>query len=86
MANHKSAAKRARQTIVRNERNKSARSVARTAIKALRSSIEKKDKAQAKEQLVKVQSLLDRLGQSQAMKKATAKRKTSRLASQVAAL
>jgi small subunit ribosomal protein S20 len=83
VANHKSAKKRARQSIVRNERNTIKKSATRNAIKAIRTAIEAKDKATATGLLTGTQKLLDRLAKHGVIKRNTAARKTSRLASQI---
>lgn len=86
MANHKSAAKRNRQAIKKTALNRAKRSRVRTSIKSLRTAIQEKNKEAAEKQLVEVQTLLGKLAKSSAIKKQTASRKTSRLASQVAKL
>ena len=86
MANHKSAKKRIRQNETRRQNNKWKTSRLRTEIKKLRSAIESKDKATATALFTTVQSLFGKLSKSSAMRKDTAGRKTSRLASQVAKL
>ncbi len=58
MANHKSALKRVRQTQVRNQRNRYYAKTMRNAIKAIRST---EDKKEATEMLPKVISLVDRV-------------------------
>lgn len=83
MANHKSAKKRARQSIVRNERNTVRRSVARNALKAIRTAIDTKDKATATSLLAGAQKLFARLSKHGVIKPNAAARKTSRLASQI---
>ncbi|MDA9793155.1 30S ribosomal protein S20 [Bacteriovoracaceae bacterium] len=80
MANHKSAKKRDRQSIVRQARNKAATSRVRSAIKGLRLAVDSKNKEEATQMLTKVQGLLGRLSKSSAMRKDTAARRTSRLA------
>lgn len=86
MANHKSAEKRAKQTIKKNARNKAKRSESKTLVKALREAITEKDKTKALELMQKVQSKLSKLAKSPAMSWKTAARKTSRLAQQVSSL
>lgn len=83
MANHKSAAKRARQTIRITERNKAKRSEMRTLLKGLRTAISAGDKDNAGKLLVKAQSLLSKLVSKGILKKGNASRKTSRLSTQV---
>lgn len=86
MANHKSAKKRIRQNETRRQSNKWKTSRVRTEIKKLRTAIEAKDKETATSLYTKVQSLLNKLAKTSAMRKDTAARKTSRLAAQVAKL
>lgn len=86
MANHKSAEKRIRQTKVKTERNRIARSMSRNLLKAVRKAIETGDKAQASELLVKTQSRLAVTAKNGAISKAKASRTTSRLAKQINAL
>lgn len=83
MANHKSAKKRARQTVGKTLRNKSRRTEVRSVIKKLRSSIESKEKEAASTLLTKAQSLLGKLKSAGILKAKTASRITSRLTSQV---
>ncbi len=58
MANHKSSEKRIRQTVTRNESNKYHAKTMRNALKAIRSTTDKKE---ASEMLPKMNSMLDRL-------------------------
>ena len=83
MATHKSAAKRAKQTIKKREVNKIKKSATRTEIKKLRELVAKKDTTEAKKQLLVVQSKLAKLGKSTAVHKNNTARITSRLASLV---
>ncbi len=86
MANHASAAKRARQSIVRRDRNRSTISALRTVLKKLEGSVEKKDKAAAKADLTVATSYLARAAGKGVLKKNTASRKVSRLTKMVNAL
>ncbi len=83
MANHKSAKKRSRQAIVRNERNTARKSMVKTAVKKVRSAIEAGSKEEASTLLVTAQKLLGRLAKHGVIKNNAAARKTSRLASQI---
>jgi small subunit ribosomal protein S20 len=83
MANHKSAKKRTRQNIVRNERNTVKRSLVKNATKKVRAAISEGNKQAASELLVNAQRLLARLAKSGVIKGNTAARKTSRLAGQI---
>lgn len=86
MANHKSAKKRIRQNEKRRINNKWKTSRVRTEIKKLRTFIEESNKESALKQFPVVQALLAKLAKSSAMRKDTAGRKISRLASQVSKL
>jgi small subunit ribosomal protein S20 len=83
VANHKSAKKRARQTIVRNARNTIRRSAVKNAVKKVRLAIEEGNKENASTLLVSAQKLLARLAKHGVIKKNTAARRTSRLAGQI---
>lgn len=86
MANHKSAAKRARQTIVRTKRNKQAKTRAKSVVKLVREAIANSDKKTAVELLPKAQSYLFRLAKSGVIKPNAAGRKTARLTKQINAI
>ncbi|MDE7377227.1 MAG: 30S ribosomal protein S20 [Muribaculaceae bacterium] len=77
MANHQSSKKRIRQTIKRRLHNRYYAKTARNAVRNLRKCT---DVAQAKEMLVKVTAMLDRL----ASKKAISKNKAANLKSKLA--
>jgi len=83
VANHKSAKKRIKQNETRRISNKWKTSRVRTEIKKLKAAIEEGNKANATSLLPAIQRLLAKLAKTSAIKKATAARKTSRLASQV---
>lgn len=83
MANHKSSVKRARQTIKKNALNRSRTSIVTTAVKKLRAAITEGDKAEATKLLPEAQKMINRLAKTGVIKKETASRKTSRLASQI---
>lgn len=83
MANHKSAKKRSRQTVVRNERNTAKKTAVKTAVKKVRTAIEAGNKEEATGLLVTAQKLLSRLAKHGVIKNNTAGRKTSRLANQI---
>ncbi len=78
MANHKSSAKRARQTEVRTERNRAIKSRTRTAVKAFREAVAKKDDA-AKELLALATKALNKAASKGVIHKRTAARSVSRL-------
>lgn len=86
MANHKSAAKRNRQTIKKTALSRGKKSRVKSSIKKLRTAIQEKNKELATKQFIEVQTLLSKLAKTSAIKNETASRKTSRLASQVAKL
>ncbi len=86
MANHKSAEKRARQTITKRALNRTKRSKSRTLVKKFKTAIEAKDKKVALELLPQVQSQLGKMVKTGVIKKQTAARKTSRLANQLKTL
>lgn len=83
MANHKSAEKRARQNVKRNELNRARRSKVRTLTKAVETSVAKKDAATAKTALRTAESGLARAARKGTIHPKTAARKTSRLAKRV---
>lgn len=86
MANHKSAEKRARQTVVRTERNKVRKTKTKSIIKKFREAIASGDKATAQSLLPKAQSLLARLAKSGVVGDNNASRRTGRLAKEVSKL
>ncbi|MBF0206016.1 MAG: 30S ribosomal protein S20 [Oligoflexia bacterium] len=86
MANHKSAKKRARQNIGRNERNKANRSRAKSVLLQARKAVESQDVTQSQLELKRAQSMLAKAAQAGAGSKKAASRKTSRLAIKVNAL
>ncbi|MCX8011310.1 MAG: 30S ribosomal protein S20 [Ignavibacteria bacterium] len=76
MATHKSAEKRHRQNVKRNERNKAKRSLLKTVVKAVRT---EKDKANAEAKLKKAVSVLDKLAQKRVISKNKAANQKSKL-------
>ena len=82
MANHKSAAKRARQSIKRNKRNSTALSSVRTSERKLRVAIAAGDKKGTEEALRAYMSKTSKAATKGVMHAKTAARKTSRLAKQ----
>ncbi len=83
MANHKSSVKRAKQEKKRRMTNKMKNTKAKTAIKAVKVAVEKKETSKAMELFKSAQSLLSKLAKGSAMSKKTAARKTSRIAKKV---
>ena len=84
MANHKSAEKRVRQNIKRNEINRSNRSKLRTQIKSLRSALTANDKDLSNQLLNPTVSLIDKAVNKGLIHKNTAARYKSRLTKHVA--
>ena len=80
MANIKSAAKRARQSIVRRDRNQQAKKAVRRIEKKLRSAVSAKDKDQATALLKEYSSKMGKAAQKGKYHAKTAARKISRLA------
>ncbi|WP_133479978.1 30S ribosomal protein S20 [Cognatilysobacter segetis] len=86
MANIKSAKKRAKQTIVRNMRNASQRSMLRTAVKKVLKALNANDAAAAEAAFASAQPLLDRFGSRGLIHKNKAARHKSRLNARIKAL
>ena len=86
MANHKSAAKRARQDIKKTEVNARTRKTVRTFEKKLRNAIATSDKEAASSLFIQYTSKLDKAAAKGVVHRNTASRKTARLSKQVAAL
>lgn len=79
MANHKSALKAARQSVLKRQRNRGARTRMRGQIKKLRQAVASGDNKLAIELLAPTISLLDRSAQSGTIHRNTASRTKSRL-------
>ncbi len=79
MANHKSAIKRNRQSIIRNARNTHVRSTMRNMVKQVREAVVAGDKAVAAELLQTSIAYIDKTSTKGVIHKATASRKISRL-------
>jgi small subunit ribosomal protein S20 len=86
MANHFSALKRARQTEKRTARNRGNTSQMRTALRIMRESLEKGDKAAAEHIYRQTVSVLDKAIQKGVLHENTASRYKSRLAARLNAL
>jgi small subunit ribosomal protein S20 len=84
MANHKSALKRVRQNVKRNENNRSNRSKIRTQIKKLRAAVAASDKDLSGELLNPTVSVIDKAVNKGLIHKNTAARYKSRLTKHVA--
>ena len=83
MANHKQAAKRARQTIVRTERNRFYKTRIKNITKAVLDAVEAKDKKAAAEAMKEANKYLHHCVSKKILKKETAGRKVSRLQTRV---
>lgn len=79
MANIKSAEKKARQAVVRRDRNTKTMSSVRTAEKKVRTAAAAGDKAKASEALKTYSSVANKAAKKNVLKKATVSRKVSRL-------
>ena len=79
MAIHKSALKRARQTVRRNERNRALRSALRGVLKKFSSMLEAKDVAAAEKELPLVHRAIDRAVTKGVLHRNTAARNKSRV-------
>lgn len=81
MANHKSAAKRARQTIKKNALNTRTKAGVRTIEKKVRTAVSAGDKETALKTLLTFSSRMDKAAKKGLFHKNTASRKVSRLSS-----
>ena len=79
-ANIKSAKKRIQVTKIRNERNKSAKSAVKTAMKKVEAAVAANDKAAAEAALLVATSTIDKAAKKGIYHKNTAARKVSRMA------
>ena len=86
MANHFSALKRARQTEKRTARNRASTSQMRSALRIMRESLEKGDKAAADQSYRQTVSALDKAIQKGVLHENTASRYKSRLSARLNAL
>ena len=86
MANIKSAKKRAKQTVVRNQRNTAQRSQLRTAVKKVLKALDANDVAGAEAAYAVAQPLLDRFSSRGLIHKNKAARHKSRLNDRIKAL
>lgn len=80
MANHKSAAKRARQTVKRTERNRFYRTRIKNLVKVVKEAVDNGNKEAALEALKMANKNLHSFVSRGVLKKETASRKVSRLA------
>jgi small subunit ribosomal protein S20 len=79
VANHKSAVKRHKQSLVRNERNRANRTRVKNAVKAVQEQVVAQDKEQALQQLRLASSVLDKSAGKGAIHWKKAARKISRM-------
>jgi small subunit ribosomal protein S20 len=86
VANHKSAVKRHKQSLVRNERNRANRTRVKNAVKAVQEHILTQDKENAQQQLRLASSVLDKTAAKGAIHWKKAARKISRMQRAVNAL
>lgn len=86
MANHKSAIKRHKQSLVRAARNRAARTRVKNVIKEVRTAIQAGDKATAAQAMVLATSVLDKSATKGALHWKKAARKISRLSRAVNAI
>ena len=83
MANHKSALKRNRQSLIRRDRNRANRTKVKTAVKKIDADIEVESVEQAQEALDAAVPIIERAAVKGAFHKKTASRKVSRLTQRV---
>lgn len=83
MPNHKSAIKRTRQNITRNERNTMVKSAARTAVKKARQAISAGNKDEAAKAVQEAQRVLMSSATKGVLHEKNASRRVSRLAQQL---
>ncbi len=80
---HKSAIKRARQSVKRNQRNRSILSLVKTTVKKLKTSVDQKDSALNQANLREATSVLHKAVTKGTLHRNTASRLVSRLANRV---
>ena len=83
MASHKSAIKRQKQALKKQERNKSVKSMLKTLAKKVEQAIEAKSADSAKDALVKAMKAYDKAASAGIIHRTTASRKISRLSTKV---
>ncbi len=84
MANHKSALKRNRQSLIRRDRNRMNRSKVKTAVRKIEAAIEVEDSVEkAREALIAAVPIIERAAVKGAYHRKTASRKVSRLTRKV---
>jgi small subunit ribosomal protein S20 len=83
LANHKSALKRNRQSLIRRDRNRANRTKVKTVVKKIDAAIEVESVEQAQEALDAAVPIIERAAVKGAFHKKTASRKVSRLTQRV---
>ena len=83
MASHASALKAHRQSLKRREQNREFRAKLRTALKGIRSALDKKDLATAREELNRTVSLIDKLAGKGLIHRNAAARYKSRISTRL---
>ena len=83
MASHKSAIKRQKQALKKQEKNKSVKSMLKTLAKKVEQAVEAKSADSAKDALVKAMKAYDKAASAGIIHRTTASRKISRLSTKV---
>ncbi|NTW57934.1 MAG: 30S ribosomal protein S20 [Nitrospirae bacterium] len=83
MASHKSAIKRQKQALKKQEKNKSVKSMLKTLAKKVEQAIEAKSADSAKDALVRAMKAYDKAASAGIIHRTTASRKISRLSTKV---
>lgn len=83
MASHKSAIKRQKQALKKQERNRSVKSMLKTLAKKVEQAVEAKSADSAKQALVKAMKAYDKAVSAGVIHRTTASRKISRLSTKV---
>lgn len=86
MANHKSALKRHRQSLVRRSRNRAIKSVLKSSVKSVRVAVEQNTQEEAQAALKAAIPVINRAASKGTIHKNTASRKVSRLTKSVNAM
>jgi len=86
VANHRSALKRHKQSLIRRDRNRAVKTRVKNALKTVYSAVENGDKGQAEEALKQASSVLDRAATKRVIHWRNASRHISRLTKKVNAL
>ena len=83
MASHKSAIKRQKQALKKQEKNRSVKSMLKTLAKKVEQAVEEKSADTAKDALVKAMKAYDKAASAGIIHRTTASRKISRLSTKV---